>query len=67
MPFYGSPYCECKTERFRSMKQYDIKHERETVCVLTVDIIYYAVSKRQPVCWIINSFSKDRGMVGIVK
>lgn len=36
------------------------------MCVLTVDIFYYAVSKRQPVCWIINSFSKDRGMVGIV-
>jgi hypothetical protein len=58
---------ECNTGRFKSMKQYDIKRERDTVCVLTVDVFYYAVSKRQPVCWIINSFSKGRGMVGIVK
>jgi hypothetical protein len=37
-----------------------------TVCVLAVDIFCYTVSKRQPVCWIINPFNNDRGMAGIV-
>lgn len=66
MPFHVLPFCECKTGRLKSVKQCDIQNERHTVCV-TVDIFYYAISKRQPVCWIINSPNKDRGMVGIVK
>ena len=38
MPFHVPPHCQCKTGRLKSMKQYDIKRERDRLCVLTVDV-----------------------------